>query len=94
MYKKYIIIDDMNNINLDDLVLGNIYIHGEPIMGQNRIPIVAGYIGNYVDHRVLSHRVLSANALRPKSLHANALRPKSLHANERIRAGLYAGRCV
>jgi hypothetical protein len=38
-----------NNINPDELELGNIYINGEPIYDQNRQPIVAGYIGNYVD---------------------------------------------
>ena len=40
---------NVNNIDPDDLELGNIYIHGEPMYDQNIQPIVAGYIGNYVD---------------------------------------------
>ena len=40
---------NINNINLDELVLGNIYINDDPIIGENVRPIVAGYIGNYVD---------------------------------------------
>ena len=40
---------DINNINLDDLFLGNIYIHDDALMDENRRPIVAGHIGNYVD---------------------------------------------
>lgn len=40
---------DINNINLDDLFLGNIYINDDALMDENRRPIVAGHIGNYVD---------------------------------------------
>ena len=38
MYNKYIIVKNEY-----------IYIHGEPMYDQNIQPIVAGYIGNYVD---------------------------------------------
>ena len=40
---------DINNINLDDLFLGNIYINDDALIDDNIRPIVAGHIGNYVD---------------------------------------------